>query len=68
MILLAHHGMFGLDGVGLLANLVGFIVAGLAMLGIWRARRPKAVTLSLAIAVVGLVIVICGTTLVVSSE
>jgi len=64
----AHHGMFELDGIGLLANLIGFIIAGVAVTGICRARRPKAVTLSLAFALVGLIIVICGTTLVVASE
>jgi hypothetical protein len=64
----AHHGLFELDGIGLLANLIGFIIGGVAVTGICRARRTKAVTLSLAFALVGLIIVICGTTLVVASE
>ena len=68
MFFFAHHGLFELDDIGLLANLIGFIIGGVAVTGICRARRPKAVTLSLAFALVGLIIVICGTTLVVASE
>ena len=68
MFFFAHHGMFELDGIGLLANLIGFIIAGIAVTGICRATRPKAVILSLAFALVGLIIVISGTTLVVVSE
>ncbi len=60
--------MFELDGIGLLANLIGFIITGVAVTGIRRTKRSKAVTLSLAFALVGLLIVICGTTLVVASE
>lgn len=68
MFFFAHHGIFELDGIGSFANLIGFIVASVATLGICRARRPKAVTLSLTFALVGLAIVIFGTTLVVASE
>jgi hypothetical protein len=68
MIFFPHHGMFELGGIGLLGNSIGFIVAGLAVMGVLRARGPKGVALSLAIALVGLILLICGTTFIVASE
>jgi len=52
----------------LIANLVGMIVSTLAMVGIYRTRAPNVLPLWLFVAMVGVTVVICGTSVVIASE
>ena len=63
-----QHGMLDPAGMGLIANLAGLIVSALAIFGINRARAPTILTFWLAVALVGVAVVICGTGVVVASE
>jgi hypothetical protein len=64
----AEHGILEPEGIALLANLIGFAVAALGVIGVCRARRPSAVTVSLVVALVGIAVVLCGTTVVIACE
>jgi hypothetical protein len=62
------HGMLRPAGIALVFNLLGFLVTAMAVVGVCRAKRQNAVALSFAIALVGVAIVICGASVVISSE
>ncbi len=63
-----EHGMLDLAGMGLIANLIGLIVSALAIFGINRARAPTILTIWLGVAVVGIAVMISGTSVVIASE
>lgn len=60
--------MLELSGVALIANLVGLLVVALAMIGVRRARRRKVAAIAMALALMGIAIVICGITVVIACE
>jgi uncharacterized membrane protein len=60
--------MLQLTGLALIANFVGLIVVALAVVGIRRARRQRAVALAMAFALAGIAVVIFGTTVVIACE
>jgi hypothetical protein len=62
------HGMLRPAGIALVVNLLGFLMTAMAVVGVCRAKREKAVTLSLVIVLVGIAIVICGASVVIASE
>jgi len=64
----AHHGMLNLAGMGLITNLIGLIILMLAGFGIARARAPNVITFWLGVALVGVAVVICGTSVVIAGE
>jgi hypothetical protein len=64
----AEHGLLQLTGLALVANLVGLMVVSLALIGIRLARRQKAVAFALAVALVGVAVVICATSVVIACE
>jgi hypothetical protein len=64
----AEHGMLQLTGLALIANFVSLIVVALAGVGIRRARRQRAVALAMLFALVGIAVVIFGTTVVIACE
>jgi hypothetical protein len=68
MIFNAEHGMLELSGAAFIANLVGLVVVGFAIICIRRARRKESVAAAMFFALVGIAIVICGTTVVIACE
>ena len=68
MMISGEHGVLDLAGMGQIANLIGFIVLALAVLGVYRARTLNVLRFCLIIAVVGVAIVISGASLVIGSE
>jgi hypothetical protein len=68
MLIPSEHGMLDLAGISLIANLFSLIVLALAILGIYRARAPNVLLFWLVVAVGGLAVVVCGTTIVIASE
>jgi hypothetical protein len=68
MLIPSEHEMLDLAGIALIANLFSLIVSAFAILGIYRARAPNVLLSWLIVAVGGLAVVICGTTIVIASE
>lgn len=68
MIVGAEHGILQVSGLALIANLAGLTVVTLSLVGVGRARRQKAMTIALTFALIGIALVICGTTVVIACE
>jgi hypothetical protein len=68
MIFVADHGILQPNGLALFFNVAGLLVTMLAAVGVICVKRQKAVALSLALVLVGVAVVICGTTAVITYE
>jgi drug/metabolite transporter (DMT)-like permease len=68
MMIPGEDGILDPAGAGLIVNLIGLIVSAIAVLCVRRGRSPKVLTFWVLVAVVGVAVVVCGTSVVIASE